>query len=256
VVNPTADLLFASQEGKELDKLFQPASQLLVEGKATREAVLREAPERTYLHFACHGSYGWRDVMRSALVLAGGYHFRLPEIASQLDLDATRLVTLSACETALIEFEQTPDEYIGLPAAFLQRGVPEVVSSLWAVDDLSTALLMMQFYDYHLKRDFSISQSLRAAQRWLRHEVDGPTVIEHINSLLGELEDQLKGLPTYSEAADALGRRIHRIKWRRDALLKREAHDPGGHPFDHPYYWAAFTVWGPNVDATEKNHNV
>jgi CHAT domain-containing protein/tetratricopeptide (TPR) repeat protein len=254
VVNPTGDLLFASREGRTVTEIFSGARLTLTERDATQEAVLREAPERTYLHFACHGSYGWQDVMHSALVLAGGYRFTLPEIVSKLDLDVARLVTLSACETGLTEFQETPDEYIGLPAAFLQVGVPEVVSSLWAVDDLSTALLMEDLYHHHLQEGLSIGQALRAAQRWLRQEVDRSMVVDHIQSLLSELEarhaEVSKDVP-FGEAAYDLGRHIHRLKQEFEAWLKEEKRDPGGRPFNHPYHWAAFTVWSPNVDVME-----
>lgn len=43
------------------------------------------------------------------------------------------------------------EEYIGVPVGFMLAGVPCVISSLWAVPDLSTALLMERFYATHLK---------------------------------------------------------------------------------------------------------
>ena len=42
------------------------------------------------------------------------------EILFGIDLSATRLVTPSVCETGSGEFENSPDEYVGLQAAFLQ----------------------------------------------------------------------------------------------------------------------------------------
>ncbi|WP_165904605.1 MULTISPECIES: CHAT domain-containing protein [Burkholderiaceae] len=44
---------------------------------------------------------------------------------------------------------KSPDEYLGLPAGFLQAGAPARVSSLWAVDDGSTALLTSRFHKNH-----------------------------------------------------------------------------------------------------------
>ena len=35
---------------------------------------------------------------------------------------------------------------IGLPAGFLQAGVPGVVATLWPVNDRSTAVLVAEFY--------------------------------------------------------------------------------------------------------------
>ena len=61
-----------------------------------------------------------------------------------------RLVTLSACETALGRgyFTETPggDEFVGLTRAFLSAGSQNVLAGLWAVNDASTRMLMLRFY--------------------------------------------------------------------------------------------------------------
>jgi CHAT domain-containing protein len=68
---------------------------------------------------------------RSELTLAGQTRLSLARIISpEVDFLALRLVVLSACETGLIEFEQAPDEFLGLPAGFLEAGAPGVVSTL------------------------------------------------------------------------------------------------------------------------------
>jgi CHAT domain-containing protein len=63
---------------------------------------------------------------------------------------------------------RNPDEYVGLPAGFLQAGVAGIVGSLWPVPDASTAVLIGRFY--HLWRVERIEpvEALRQAQRWLR----------------------------------------------------------------------------------------
>jgi CHAT domain len=59
-------------------------------------------------------------------------------------------VALSACETGFYDINRNADEFIGLPATFMQIGATGVLGSLWQVDDLATALLMARFYDLHL----------------------------------------------------------------------------------------------------------
>jgi CHAT domain-containing protein len=86
----------------------------------------------------------------------------LDEIFS-LDLEQCRLVTLSACETGLIDFKNTSDEYIGLPSGFLLAGSSSVVSSLWNVDDLSTSLLMIKFYQ-NLKAGLTVTVALNTSR--------------------------------------------------------------------------------------------
>ena len=61
-----------------------------------------------------------------------------------------RLVTLSACDTALGggDFADVPsgDEFVGLSRAFLEAGSSAVLASLWKVDDQSTPVMMGRFY--------------------------------------------------------------------------------------------------------------
>jgi len=45
---------------------------------------------------------------------------------------------LSACQTAIQDFSNLPDEAIGLPAGLTQAGVPSVLGTLWSVNDAST----------------------------------------------------------------------------------------------------------------------
>jgi CHAT domain-containing protein len=61
---------------------------------------------------------------------------------------------------------------IGLPAGFLQAGVPGFIGTLWPVDDLASALLMTRFYEIILPVDKTTdpepAAALREAMRWLR----------------------------------------------------------------------------------------
>jgi CHAT domain-containing protein len=77
-----------------------------------------------------------------------------------------RLVVLSACETALID-TKTRSDYIGLPTGFIHAGAMGTLASLWAVNDLSTALIMVKFYEL-LKPGVSIGKALHDTQRWFK----------------------------------------------------------------------------------------
>ncbi|MGI0016209.1 MAG: CHAT domain-containing protein, partial [Nitrososphaera sp.] len=162
VLNPTIDLPFTEIEGETVATFFTPTALRKLEGvEATQEAILKEASEYSYLHFACHGYYDPQDVMQSGVLLAGDQLFNVSEIISKLKLNVARLVTLSACETGLTEFRESPDEFIGLPSGFLEAGSPGVVSSLWGVSDCATSLLMAHFYYEHLKKGLHPSVALR-----------------------------------------------------------------------------------------------
>ena len=236
VVNPTGDLHHAPGEGVAVAAHFEPwAQSVLMGAEATQEAVMAQALGRCYLHFACHGFYHWQDPMASGLLLAGSdpttptNPFELREILSpRFDLSAARLVTLSACETGLTDIVKSPDEYIGLPSGFLEAGAPAVVSSLWAVNDLSTALLMGESYRRHLEEGEGIAEALRDAQLWLR-DLDRDTALHLVEPLWDEAQQE----------DPALFGAIDSLYW---ALL--QGGDEYEHPFAHPYYWGAFTASG------------
>lgn len=103
-------------------------------------------------------------LLRSGLILAGGNYAwsgKTPiegvedgiatayEI-SQLNLNNTELVVLSACETALGDVKGSEGVF-GLQRAFKMAGVKKMIVSLWQVPDKETAELMTSFYSYWIK---------------------------------------------------------------------------------------------------------
>ena len=238
VANPTQDLPWAEFEVEQIAPSFKTRILGSSTNPATPETVLAEAPQHAVLHFACHGEFSLSDPLQSNLKLAGGKPLRLETILAQLKLPETRLVVLSACETGLVDPGDLADEYVGLPAGFVQAGAPSVVSSLWAVDDISTALLMIRFYQFYLKGDAARgleplrpAQALHEAQLWLRDAtVEGATA--DLERLRQKYEAENNWYP-----ADKL---MSMAK----TLASRSAATGDAGPFAHPYYWAAFTVVG------------
>ncbi len=230
VINPGADqeLIFPSTERAIIAELFEKSD--VDEGRAaTKQSVLTGVEGRTYVHFACHGSYNLYNPAESGLDLADG-RLTLAELQSGvMDLSTARLVTLSACETGITDVVQgSTEEYVSIPASFLLAGVPCVVSSLWAVpDNIATALLMERFYCNHLQGGMDIGAALREAQLWVRDLSVGKVA-------------------QYAE------KYYRQSRWKDQAELFRlmryyhyqAEHNPPWHPFAHPYYWAAFTVNG------------
>jgi CHAT domain-containing protein len=165
IQNPTGDLLYSDLEVNMIRQLFQPHDQILVQHNATKEAFFQQSLNQIHcLHFSCHGDINVSSVSDIGLRL-NDQTLTLADIFD-LDLSQCRLVTLSACNSGIIDFEKMT-EYLGLSSAFLYAGAASVVSSLWSVNDRSTAFLMIKFYQ-NLKTIPSVASALNQAQRWLR----------------------------------------------------------------------------------------
>ncbi|MBD1922683.1 tetratricopeptide repeat protein [Microcoleus sp. FACHB-831] len=265
IQDPTEDLPYTNLEVEVIQSKFKPAH-VLPKAAATKAALTQGEALKTahYAHFSCHGSFNFAQPLKSALILANAVETILQEstveatnelsqkqrdrslpwregktvdgdkcltlidIFEKLNLPQCRLVTLSACETGLTTFDSRSDEYIGLPSGFLFAGSPSVVSSLWSVSDLSTAFLIIKFYD-NLQTMPSVAIALNQAQKWLRN-----LTTEEFKRLLKEFEPQINAI--FAQLS-----KIERLK--ADKYLEK-ACERQPHPFANPFYWAAFSATG------------
>ena len=139
------------------------------------------------LHIATHGFFlrqdnidGINSMIRSGLILAGVNNKNLMTDdgiltayeATNLVLDSTYLVVLSACETGLGEVRNGEGVY-GLQRGFLVAGARFVLMSLWKVDDFATRTLMEEFYTRWLE-GMEIHEALKTAQQKLRKDYPHP----------------------------------------------------------------------------------
>jgi CHAT domain-containing protein/outer membrane murein-binding lipoprotein Lpp/HEPN domain-containing protein len=183
----------------------------VVGAQASKKAILESPPAR-YVHFATHGFFLLDsqiaplreidralieeghdsiareiDLVRSGLALAGANE-DLPgeagiltalEIAS-LDFTATKLVTLSACETGVGTLE-TDEGVVGLRQAFELAGAHNLIMSLWKVKGVEGRRQMEALYAY-LQAGRSPGEALRQVQidriAWYRDKIhDAPPLL-------------------------------------------------------------------------------
>jgi len=250
IQNPTKDLAYTDLEVNSIRTYFNPSHILVHENakKTTFNEQQTTLKTANCHHFSCHGYFNFENPILSALLFADCYlepapspldpsrHLRLEKGQTldlsecltlgdvfTLDLRCCRLVTLSACETGLIDFQSNSDEYIGLPSGFLVAGSTNVVSSLWSVSDISTAILMIRFYQL-LREGEEVAIALNHAQNWLR-SITTKKMLEWIEKLPLDISQTLQ-LEVELEA-ELEDRTISEDK-----------------PFASPYYWAAFCAIG------------
>ncbi len=233
IQNPTKDLLYTDLEVNIVSNFFTDTeSQIIAKDNATKNAIIShlKTSNNHCHHFSCHGEFKPNNPLESALLLANKEPLTLGEIF-ELRLNQCRLVTLSACETGLIDINSISDEYIGLPSGFLFAGSPSVVSSLWTVNDLSTSFLMIKFYEilFSVNLNISVAVALKEAQDWLQN-----LTIEKLDKFLEQYQPQID---KYLAPLRPGQRKIYQ-----ESLEKIRQRQP--HPFANPYYWAGFIATG------------
>lgn len=182
-------------------------------------------------------------MLRSGLAVAGANE-RTGERAgivtaleiSTMDLQATDLVVLSACETGLGDSE--PGEGVfGLRRALGLAGASTQVLSLWKVDDAATKALMTEFYK-RLDKGDSSAKALRAAQAKIAGEakwahpyywaafvhagVDAPVTLEASSAAAGTSTSG-----SSEEGSGARSRLRVRDYWRNPPSAPRAAFEGG-----------------------------
>jgi hypothetical protein len=175
VGDPHGDLPYARQEAGAVAELFRARPWLGREATRARvlEALRAGGDGPGLLHFSCHGYFDATQPLRSGIELAPAPQPGADDAEETLtvqdifglDLSGSA-VTLSACETGVSQ-QRPGDELVGLTRALLFAGAASVVISLWAVNDLSSARLMQEYYG-RLRGGATRAEALRAAQLYVR----------------------------------------------------------------------------------------
>jgi CHAT domain-containing protein/Tfp pilus assembly protein PilF len=165
------DLPLAELEAESI-RWSRPEVDVLVREKATKEWLIDHISSYDIIHIAAHGEFQAINPLFSSLWLAStdpkNRRLTMKEVFA-LDIKAD-LVTLSACQTGLGVLRG--GEIIGMNRAFMYAGTHSLISSLWRVDDLATALLMKYFYRYY--KTMNKAESLRQAQLLVKKSFPHP----------------------------------------------------------------------------------
>ena len=165
---PTGDVDFvfpplpgARREARTVAGLWE--TQALIGADATPGAVRARMPEAKVVHVAAHGVSDSRSPLRGSFLALGGDAPGSGRLTGMDILNSplrdTRLAVMSACQTGLGHAHD--QGVIGLARAFYVAGVPQVVMSLWNVDDEATTVLMTHFHEG--LRTLPPAEALRAA---------------------------------------------------------------------------------------------
>jgi CHAT domain-containing protein len=265
-------LVFARDQMLALTDLFrayQTEFTCYTREAATLAAItnsLQEAGAPAFLHFAVHGFTDPSTGLESGIQLADGPLTARRVLGLRLPC---QLACMGACDTGVSE-RRAGDELLGLIRSMIYAGSASVMATLWPVDQLSSAMLMIKFYR-NVLTGTSKADALHEAQLWLRKTTaaeamaylsaarlragDDPRAQVAIG--LAEAQVQLCARdprPALKIAAKTLERADltnaearAAANLRGLALLSERAEgspDYSRRPFSHPQHWAPFILIG------------
>lgn len=168
----TLALPFAEKEAERIRWSFPEAQ--IVTGDSADETWLREnSGQFDSIHLATHGEYDASLPLLSSILLGederNDGRLTAQEIFS-MNINAN-FVALSACQSGLGKLSNG-DDIVGLNRAFVYAGTRQLLSTLWRVDDVSTAVLVKHFYRNSART--SRAEALRQAQLEVRRRYPHP----------------------------------------------------------------------------------
>lgn len=243
VENATGDLVCASFECEEIAKIYAIPKEQRLQGSAEATVAnyrqLVKQQQVQILHSSHHAGYSWDNPLESSLELADGKitlgelltpGWRVPNLIE---------VFLSCCETNLGEPEIT-DDIFTIAAGFLCAGAKTVISTLWSVEQLATALLCIFYYQECLAQERQQVKNrplaLQKAQIKLR-SLTGNELQKKYKSSLDSYFDKQYNLAVAAGNQDVAQKIFSTQKW-----LKKCCQDK--FPFKSAYYWAGFICQG------------
>lgn len=144
-------------------------AEVYLRNEATEENVKREGALKNfnYVHFATHGFIDETKPDLSSLVLTKDNNSKEDGMLQATEIYHLKLnadlVVLSACQSGLGKLVRG-EGMVGLTRAFMYAGTPAVLVSLWSVSDVSTSILMGDFYRNLVQEKLSKTDALRKAQ--------------------------------------------------------------------------------------------
>ncbi|MGK7901013.1 MAG: tetratricopeptide repeat protein [Hormoscilla sp.] len=261
VEDATEDLPCAAFECEQIVQMHGIPDRLRLKGsQATVENYRQLAKQVHVLHSSHHAQSRLDNPLESHLQLGNG-NITLGELMSPgWRLPDLKEVFLSCCETGFGVTEIT-DDIITIATGFLCAGARSVIGTLWAVNDIATAMFCI-FYYQQRQQGKSRPEALGEAQVRLRNLTGEELSAEYkpqIEPLLNEKSTQAfaarksaqkqqkyraEGSPEYESLQKEIDKYGKIWMKSKDSLESLKNYCEEELPFASPNYWAAFTCAG------------
>ncbi|MEC4990692.1 MAG: CHAT domain-containing protein, partial [Oscillatoria sp. PMC 1068.18] len=158
-------LEFVDDELQEIKSKF-PTSKILLNDKFLKKTIQDEIANQPYsvVHLATHGQFS--SDPESTFIISHKDRIQINEIKNifrnreKNQPNPIHLLVLSACETATGDSRAA----LGIAGISIQAGARSTIASLFPVNDLSTSLLMRNFYTALKEDNLTKAEALRRSQ--------------------------------------------------------------------------------------------
>ncbi|HVU58893.1 MAG TPA: CHAT domain-containing tetratricopeptide repeat protein [Puia sp.] len=138
-----------------------------IDGAATKSQFLQAINKYSIVHLATHAVSSLNSAANSFIAFYPVKHSPIEdclflEELYGLNLNATKLVIISACETGQGELV-AKEGVISLSRAFAYAGCGSTINSLWKADDKATSFILQRFYVY-LQKGENKAKALQKAK--------------------------------------------------------------------------------------------
>lgn len=169
---------YAALPGTEREIQFLEASfqgDFYLGEQGSRKRFLSEAMNYDIIHLAIHGKADSSNRFQSSLIFNGSDSLLNTNQLYLANIHA-QLAVLSACESGMGQIESGEGTF-SIARGFAIVGVPNVVMSLWEVNDRTTSSQMVKFYQKFLDEKKDLNSSLREVK--LDYIKDGDSYLSH-----------------------------------------------------------------------------
>ena len=240
IENAQDNLPFAGFEGEQVAEMFQvPSDRRLIGKKAATTDNYRRLLESANSLLSAHHAGSRIDSPLDSKLQLGDGSISLGELMMSRYSDLSEIF-LSCCETGLGAPQNLTDDILTLATGFLSAGARTVISSLWTVDDLATALFSM-FYHQNIKAGSDRPTALYKAQSKLRKlqgtELnEGQPIRQKLDRYFDQQIQLLRNDPVKKNSQKIMEMEVIKLQIPQSAQQ--------AFPFNHPFYWSSFIAQG------------
>ncbi|MGK7900175.1 MAG: CHAT domain-containing protein [Hormoscilla sp.] len=237
------DLPLTNWEAQTVAQLYDIPDARRLKGEKAKVSEYQKLLQQVSSLLSTHHAQSRIDnPLESALTLADGKITLGQMLTPGWRVPHLEEVFLSCCETNL-GLGNITDDILTIGIGFLCAGVRSVISTLWAVDDLATAIFSIYYHQYRkgsaTSPPLSRPEALQKAQQQLRILTQS-----EVQEMISEAERAVE------QRADEV-KKTSREEWRKLLIVaekisqrQEKLKEFGEKPFASPQYWGAFICQG------------